>query len=169
MLSNSCGSGNLLFFALCCWCFSHDRSFRYRFPSSVYMPTIPTWISSFSQLLSTLSFGGLQGRESSGGLAACGAEWPRPFPMSCTISLLRCRGGPMCPPGGNTFCFPPSGANTYHPRPGVLVFVIFLILLQYFYKYKGQRHKNFLHTPIRRKHPPWANPWGMVPTERKQL
>ena len=112
---------------------------------------------------------GLQGRESSGGLAACGAEWPRPFPMSCTISLLRCRGGPMCPPGGNTFCFPPSGANTYHPRPGVLVFVIFLILLQYFYKYKGQRHKNFLHTPIRRKHPPWANPWGMFPTERKQL
>ena len=111
---------------------------------------------------------GLQGRESSGGLAACGAKWPRPFPTSCTISLLRW-GGPMCPPGGNTFCFPPSGANTYHPRPGVLVFVIFLILLQYFYKYKGQRHKNFLHTPIRRKHPPWANPWGMFPTERKQL
>ena len=37
---------------------------------------------------------GLQGRESSGGLAACGAEWPRPFPTSRTILLFRRRGGP---------------------------------------------------------------------------
>ncbi len=44
--------------------------------------------------------------------------------------------------------------------------IIFLILLQYLYKYKGQKHKNFLHIPINRKHPPWANPWGMFLTER---
>ena len=46
--------------------------------------------------------------------------------------------------------------------------VILFILLQYFYKYKGQTCKISSILP-KWKHPPWVNPWGVFPTERKQL
>ena len=37
-----------------------------------------------------------------------------PPQTSRTTSVFHRRGGPMCPPSGNTFRFPPSEANAYH-------------------------------------------------------
>ncbi len=102
-----------------------------------------------------------------GGLAACGGRNGRGHSLCLApFLLLRCRADPCVRPAETPSAFLHLGRIRTTPRPGVLV-LLFSLFLQYFYKYKGQRHKNFssyAHKGIETS--PMGEPMGEFPREQ---